>query len=59
LQHRYPNVSVETRNERLTADNAHTWFQQTDFVIDACDDPATKFLLRSSTAAYCARADRP
>jgi molybdopterin/thiamine biosynthesis adenylyltransferase len=47
LQHRYPNVSVETRIERLTADNAYTWFQQADFVIDACDDPATKFLINA------------
>jgi molybdopterin/thiamine biosynthesis adenylyltransferase len=47
LRNRYPNVSVETRNERLTADNALEWFQQADFVIDACDDPATKFLINA------------
>jgi adenylyltransferase/sulfurtransferase len=45
LREAFPGIQVETRAERLTAQNAEALFRAHDLVVDATDTPADKFLL--------------
>ncbi len=50
LQELYPEISVETYQETLKADNAEQLFRRYDLVIDGTDNFAAKFLIND--AAY-------
>jgi molybdopterin/thiamine biosynthesis adenylyltransferase len=43
-----PDVTVRTYNRRLKADNIREIIREYDFVIDACDNFATKFLINDA-----------
>jgi molybdopterin/thiamine biosynthesis adenylyltransferase len=42
---RHPDLEVSALPLRLDQDNATALFESHDFVIDACDDPASKFVI--------------
>ena len=43
-----PDVTVRTYNRRVKADNIRQIIREYDFVIDACDNFATKFLINDA-----------
>jgi molybdopterin/thiamine biosynthesis adenylyltransferase len=55
LQRRHPDVSITTQIRALTAKNASSIISACGFVIDATDDPATKFLIND----VCVETGRP
>lgn len=50
LRRRFPDVDIDIHRERLVPANAARLMADADFVIDACDDPATKFLINETAA---------
>lgn len=48
LRRLVPAARVETLQDRLARDGATELVSSHDFVIDACDDPATKFLINEA-----------
>ena len=51
LREDYPGLAVETYPTALDADNAADLIRRHDFVIDATDDPASKFLINDVCVA--------
>ncbi len=45
LKEQNPNISIDSFNYRLTADNAVDIFKQYDLIIDACDNFETRYLI--------------
>jgi molybdopterin/thiamine biosynthesis adenylyltransferase len=48
---RHPDLDVSALPLRLDQDNAAALFESHDFVIDACDDPASKFVINRAALA--------
>lgn len=52
-----PEIEIKTYNEKFTADNAAVLMSSYDFVVDCCDNFATKFLIDDTCVAlqkpYC------
>ena len=48
---KHPDLEVSALPLRLDQDNATALFESHDFVIDACDDPASKFVINRTALA--------